>query len=119
MDKKELKELKKAFKKVINPFFMLCNEQISFGWGENDGIPYDKIFIGKRGMPHPDYTLSPYDIERLEYDKPGLFKPGMLKVIGTDGKIIWADIFKDKMNIKQVDKFNECLRLYKQYNLGK
>lgn len=113
------KELKKVFKKVKNAFFFLSDERINFGWGCDDGIPTDKIFIGRRGMPLPDYTFTPYDIGRIECTKPGLFKAGTLTVIGADGSALISFPFKDKSNLKTADKFNECLALYKQYNLGK
>lgn len=113
------KELKKAFKKLKDVFFFLSDPNINFGWGADDGIPRNKIFIGRRGAPRPDITLTPYDIERVECTKPGLFKAGILTVVGVDGTVLYAAPFKDKSNIKSVDKFNECLALYKQYNLGK
>ena len=113
------KELKKAFKKVKDAFFFLSDERINFGWGSDNGIPGDKIFIGRRGMPRPDYILTPYDIERIECTKPGLFRAGILTVVGVGGKALHAFPFKDKGNLKTAEKFNECLALYKQYNLGK
>lgn len=113
------KELKKVFKKLKNIFFLFSDSSICFGWGANDGIPSDKIYIGERGAPRPDITLSPYDIEKIEYTKPGLFKAGSLTVVGVDGESIFEAPFKYKDNMKYADKFNECLSLYKQYNLGK
>ena len=113
------KELKKAFKKLKDACFFLSDESMVFMWGSTDGIPDDKIYIGRRGMPRPDHTLTPYDISKIECTKPGLFKPGILTVVGADGTALLSYPFKDKGNLKQADKFNECLALYKQYNLGK
>ena len=113
------KELKKAFKKLKDACFFLSDSRIVFMWGSEDGIPENKIYIGRRGMPRPDYTLTPYDIKKIDYTKPGLFQAGLLTVVGADGTAVVSFPFKDKENIKQADKFNECLALYKQYNLGK
>lgn len=114
------KDLKKIFKKYLNIHFYFSESSIVFMWGTNDNIvPRDKLYIGRRGAPRPEITLTPYDIDRLEYTKPGLFKKGVLSIIGTNGSTIFSAYFKDKANMKNADKFNECLALYKQYNLGK
>ena len=116
MDKKELKQI---FKKYKNMYFLLKDKNIHFGWGVDSEtwIPHEKIFIGRHGVHRPDVTLTPYEIERVEYTKPGLFKAGILTIVGTNGQKI-AFEFKDKVNMKTADMFNECLALYKQYNLG-
>lgn len=113
------KEIKKAFKKLVKLNFFLLDDMI-FTWGEGSekGIPNDKLFIGRLGAPRPDVTLTPYDIQKVEYTKPGLFKAGILTVVCVDGKNLNLR-FKDKSNIKIAEKFNQCLALYKQYNLGK
>lgn len=113
------KELKKAFKKVKDVFFLLSDASIVCGWGSDDGIPRGKIFIGRRGAPRPELVLTPYDIDRVECTKPGLFKAGILTVVGTGGTSLFSAPFKDKSNLKAAEKFNECLKLYKSYNLGK
>ena len=113
------KALKKVFKKVKDACFYLSDSKIMFMWASTDGIPNDKIFIGRRGMNIPDYKLTPYDIGQIDYTKPTLFKPGILTVVGADGEAIVSYPFKDKANIKQAIKFNKCLVLYKQYKLGK
>ena len=117
----EQKELKKAFKKYKNVVFLFTNKNIVFTWGpqKDTGVPYDKIFIGRLGMPRPDYQFSPYEIDRVECTKPGLFKPGILTLFGTEGNALFSAQFKDKGNLKNAVLFNECLALYKQYNLGK
>ena len=113
------KELKKAFKKLKDTHFYLADASMIFMWGSTDGIPHDKIYIGRSGMPRPDYTFTPYDIERVDCTKPGLFKAGILTVVGVGGKTLFAAPIKDKNNLKSAEKFNEWLQLYKQYNLGK
>ena len=113
------KELKKAFKKLKDATFLLSDSNIIFMWGSTDGIPNDKIYIGRHRAPRPDYAFTPYDIKEISYTKPGLFKKGTLTVVGVGGKALISFPFKDKGNIKQAEKFNECLALYKQYNLGK
>ena len=114
------KELKKAFKKLTNVFFLLSDPNLVFGWGEGEkGIPHNEIYIGRHRAGVADYVLSPYDIEKLEYTKPGLFKAGILTIVGTDGSRNFNFPFKDKANMKYAEKFNQCLALYKQYNLGK
>lgn len=115
------KEIKKAFKRLTNICFLVTDERIVFVWGEGSekGIPDNKIFIGRRGSPRPDYTFSPYDIKELVCTNPGLFRQGTLTLIGADGTALITLPFKDRSNIKSVEKFNQCLALYKQYNLGK
>ena len=117
MDNKQLAIL---FKKYRNITFLFTNQNIVFCWGaEKNSVPPDKIFIGRRGAPRPDITLSPYDIARVECTKPGLFKAGELSVIGISGQVLFSAPFKDKENMKQAGRFNECLELYKKSNLGK
>lgn len=113
------KELKKEFKKYKKIFFDLGDNRI-FVWGINDdGLPNDKIFLGRSGSPRPDFTYSPYDIARLEYTKPGLFRKGLITIIGVGGSALLDIEHKSKSNAKMCDLFNECLELYKKYNLGK
>ena len=113
------KVLKKVFKKSKDACFFLSDPHIVFMWGSIDGVPNDKIIIGRRGAPRPDHILNPYDIGKIECTKPERAKPGMLTVFGVDGTEMISYPFKDKHNLKQANKFNECLVLYKQYHLGK
>ena len=113
------KEIKKAFKPLKKLLFEL-QYNYALIWGvEKDGSPSSKIFVGRHGAPRPDFTFSPYDIERLEYTKPGLFKSGVLSIIGTDGAVRVMLDFKKKSNMKTADTFNEMLALCKSLELGK
>ena len=113
------KEIKKTFKPLKKLHFDLQYNYI-FVWGvDDDGAPSKNIFAGKLGAPRPDYKFSPYDIERLEYTKPGLFKSGVLSVIGTDGSTLLMMGFKSKSNMKTADQFNEMLALCTSLELGK
>lgn len=116
----DIAEIQQSFKKYKSLVFLPSDKNIVFVWGTDKatGLPYDKIYIGRHGAPRPEIVLTPYDIASIEYTRPGLFKAGVLSVVGMDGKVLFATYFKDKSNMKTADKFNECLALYKRYGLG-
>lgn len=113
----EEKELQKIFKKYSNLYFLLDPESLTFGWriDKETGMPYDKIYAGILGEAAPRLTLSPMEIKELTYTKPGLFKKGLLSIVGVNGEVIKSFFFKSKDNIKVCEKFNECLALYKEH----
>ena len=115
----DVKEIKKEFKKLKKLFFDLSNGYI-FAWTvDKQGVPNDKIYYGRSGAPRPDYAFTPYEIDRLEYTKPGLFHAGDLTLVGTNGNVLLVIPHKKKSNLKMCTLFNECIALYKQHNLGR
>lgn len=124
MEKKELKHLQRVFKKLTDIFISDADAPVTdLCWRDTqvEGIPDDTICYGKltRGGIIPIKTFSPYEIEKLEYTKPGLFRKGSITVVGVDGTKLLEFRIKDKEYTKRAEQFNKCLVLYKQNNLGK
>lgn len=119
-------EIKKAFEGLTKIYFHLSDKNIYFYWadgehrdGQEKGIPAKEIYIGTNNPYRLWHTLCAYDIERIEYTKPGPLKNGILTVIGVDGEVIEEFPFRDSSNMEKADKFNQCLALYKKFDLGK
>lgn len=116
-----MEDIKTAFKKFKFLCFLLLPKGLMLCWGNDKKTkePDKSIYLGYSGEARPRKIFKPYEIKRVECSKPGIFKPGILTIIGQNDDVILNLQFKDKNNLKVMESFNYYLDLYKQYGLGK
>jgi len=123
MDKEQIKEFKKIFKKAkVITFPIDCdkyNMGVALVWcADKTTFLPGPIFIGQHGAPKPMYKFQYEEIDHLEATKPGLFKKGTLQLIMKDGRTVYIGEYKDKESYKETKIFDETLRLCNELNVA-